>query len=293
MDPKLNHRARSVLKKYQKECSTPLILLTNDDGIHSPGLHAVARAVCDLGEIFVAAPQQQFSNSGRSHPPSSVRDKGIRKESIPVDCSSINAYALASTPAHSVMRAMVELVPRLPDLVISGINYGENMGSSITISGTIGAAIEAACFGVPALAVSLQTPREFHYTPSNVIDFSVAASFARRFARAILSAGLPPDVDALKVDVPDDATPDTPWRVTRVSRQSYYVPITDDLNDSQEQLEIDYEVGIDKNTLEPDSDIKALAVDRIVSVCPISIDMTSRTNLSSLERSLERGVSCS
>ena len=262
--------------------TTPLILVTNDDGVHSPGLHALVDAICDLGQILVTAPSRQHSNAGRSHPPSPVRDKGIRRETIPISCPTAVVYALDSSPAQSVMRAMVELVPRPPDLVISGINYGENMGSGITVSGTIGAAIEAACFGLPALAVSLQTPGEFHYNPSDTVDFTAAAAFSRQFAQMMLAHQLPSDVDILKVDVPSDATPDTSWRITRASRQSYYVPLLRPTPTGDGRLEMDYKVQIDMATLEPDSDIQALAVDRVVSVCPLSIDMTSRIDATAL-----------
>ena len=256
--------------------TTPLILVTNDDGIHSPGLHALVDAICDLGQVLVTAPSRQHSNAGRSHPPSPMRDKGIRRETIPVSCPTAVVYALDSSPAQSVVRALMEVVPRPPDLVISGINYGENMGANLTVSGTVGAALEAACFGLPAMAVSLETPSEFHYNPSDSVDFRVAAAFSRKFAQMMLANQLPPDVDMLKVDVPSDATLDTSWRVTRASRQSYYVPIPRPPTTEDGRLEMDYKIKIDMDTLEPDSDIHALAIDRVVSVCPLSIDMTSR-----------------
>jgi 5'-nucleotidase len=264
-----------------------LILVTNDDGIDSPGLHAMVRAICDLGKILVAAPKRQYSNAGRGHPPSPVRDRGIYPAQIPVDCANVEAWSLESSPAQSVLRALVELVPRKPDLVISGINFGENMGSGVTVSGTIGAAIEAACSGIPSLAVSLQTPHEYHYNPSDTIDFSVAADFTRRFAQMTLAGELPFDVDILKVDVPAGATLDTPWRVTRVSRQSYYVPVPRKQLTPNGKLEIDYDVGIARDTLEPDSDIHALAVDRVVSVSPLSINLTSRTDIDALAMDLK------
>jgi 5'-nucleotidase len=200
----------------------------------------------------------------------------------------VRAYALESSPAQSVLRALVELVPRQPELVISGINYGENMGSGVTISGTVGAALEAASVGVPALAVSLQTPHEFHYHPSDSVDFSVAADFARRMAELVLAGELPPDVDVLKVDVPATATLDTPWRMTRVSRQRYYVPARRPRATAGGSPELNYVVEIDWKTLEPDSDIYALVVDRVVSVSPLSIDLTSRVDRSALAAELER-----
>jgi len=266
----------------------PLILVTNDDGIHSPGLLAVVEAVCDLGEIMVAAPQRQYSNSGRSHPPSALRDRGAQPVTLPTRCPNVRAYALDSSPAQTVLRALTELVPRRPALLISGINYGENMGTGVTVSGTVGAALEAACAGVPALAVSLQTPHEFHFNPSAKVDFSVAAAFARRFARMVLRGGLPPDVDVLKIDVPDTAGLDTPWRLTRASRQPYYVPTLERQLSSDGTQLTDYVIQIDWDTLEPDSDIYALVVDRVVSVSPLSIDLTSRVDMSALTAELKR-----
>lgn len=265
--------------KARRHATRPLMMVTNDDGIRSPGLHAVVRAVCDLGEVVVVAPRRQFSNAGRSHPPSARRDRSsIQREHLPGDCPDVAAYSVDSSPAQAVMRGWVEILPCLPDLVISGINYGENMGTGTTVSGTVGAAIEAACAGIPALAVSLETSSDFHYSPSAVVDFSVAAHFTRRFAQVVLADGLPPDVDILKIDVPDDATPQTPWRITRVSRQPYYVPVINGQGRDGNPDGPDYRVEIDRATLEPDSDIHALVIDRVVSVCPLSIDLSSRVD---------------
>jgi 5'-nucleotidase len=266
-----------------------LILVTNDDGIRSHGLHAVVKAVCDLGEVVVAAPRRQFSNAGRYHPPSPKRDRSsVHPERLPVDCPSVAAYSMDSSPAQTVTRAWLEVLSRLPDLLISGINYGENMGTGVTVSGTVGAAIEAACAGIPALAVSLETSPDFHYSPSDDVDFGVAAAFTRQFAQVVLAGALPPDVDILKIDVPSDATLDTPWRVTRLSRQSYYVPVLNGDGANSDPLVPDYRVEINLDTLEPDSDIYALAVDRVVSVSPMSIDLSSRTDRDQLADELAR-----
>ena len=266
--------------------SSPLILVTNDDGIHSPGLHAVVKAVCDLGEVVVAAPRQQRTGASRSYPP--VRDKRIYREEMPVDCGHVVAYGLETSPAQAVLSAMLDLLPRQPDLLISGINFGENLGTGVTVSGTVGAAIEAATFGVPGLAVSLETPKEFHYRHSPTVNFEVAAAFTRRFARMMLAGQLPPDVDILKLDVPQDATPNTPWRLTRVSRQRYHVPRPSGRQSLTDQKGIDYAVEVDLNTLEPDSDIYALAIDRVVAVSPLSIDLTARVDLTALTADLCR-----
>jgi 5'-nucleotidase len=181
---------------------------------------------------------------------------------------------------------MLDLTPRSPDLLVSGINFGENLGTGVTVSGTVGAAIEAASFGVPGLAVSLETPKEFHYRLSDTVDFGTAAAFTRRFAQIVLAGALPPEVDILKIEVPGDATPDTPWRIVRVSRQRYHVPLPSGRRSLGEQKGIDYERAIDLNTLEPDSDVHALAVDRMVAVSPLSIDLTARIGLEDLDAEL-------
>ncbi|MGQ9502849.1 MAG: 5'/3'-nucleotidase SurE [Anaerolineae bacterium] len=263
----------------RRNATRPLILVTNDDGVASPGLYAVVRAVGDLGEVVVVAPRQQFSNAGRCHPPLTQRDQSpVERVTLPADCPATVAYTVDGSPAQAVARAWIELLTRLPDLVISGINYGENLGSGTTISGTVGAAIEAACVGIPALAVSLQTHPNFHYSPSEQVDFHAAAHFTRLFAQAMLAGTLPTDVDVLKIDVPADATPSTPWRVTRVSRQPYYVPVIPHEPSTPGLGVPDYRIEIDLETLEPDSDIYALVVAREVSVCPLSIDLSSRVD---------------
>jgi len=201
----------------------PTILVTNDDGVRSPGLRAAIIALRPLGDLLVAAPLNQHSGAGRSFPRGS---KGcIHPVHLAWDDGSAEAFGIEASPAQTVVYALLELASHLPDLAVVGINYGENVGNGITGSGTVGAAIEAASAGIPTLAVSLQTAPEFHYSHSPEIDFRAAAHFVRFFARRLLSPGvsLSFDVDLLKIDVPQDATPDTPWRVTRVSRQRYFL----------------------------------------------------------------------
>jgi 5'-nucleotidase len=264
----------------------PFILVTNDDGIRSPGLHAAVKAICALGEVMVAAPRRQQTGASRSYPP--VGDKAIYIEEIPVNCQTVTAYGFEASPAQAVMAAVLDLAPRPPSLLVSGINFGENVGTSVTTSGTVGAAIEAASFGIPSLAVSVETPKEFHYQHSDTVDFTAAAAFTRRFAEIVLAGGMPPGVDILKIEVPSDATYDTPWRMVRVSSQRYYVPLPSGRRELADQKGIDYTLVINWDTLEADSDIHALAVDRVVSVAPLSIDLTARVDLDSLAADLRQ-----
>jgi 5'-nucleotidase len=118
------------------------ILLTNDDGIESPGLWAAARALSSIGFVTIAAPREQTSASGRSLPRSSDGIIEVRK--LQIGSQEWDTYAIVGSPAQAVLHAVLEIMPQRPDLVVSGINYGENIGTAITLSGTVGAALEAA-----------------------------------------------------------------------------------------------------------------------------------------------------
>jgi 5'-nucleotidase len=262
----------------------PLILVTCDDGISSPGLRAVVGSALDLGEVLISAPGEQQTSAGRSQP--SSFDGAIHEVEYVVDGRQVPAYAVYGSPAQAVLYALMEVVPRQPALCISGINFGENVGSGITVSGTVGAALEAASHGIPSLAVSVETDKAYHYTYSDDVDFRGAAYFTHLFAERMLGRRMPPDVDLLKVEVPSDATPGTPWRMTRVSRQRYYEALPSNRRSLSEKRQLDYELVFDRATLEPDSDIYALQIDRAVSVSPISLDMTSRVALEQVERLL-------
>lgn len=262
----------------------PLILATCDDGIESPGLRAAVRSVTDLGELIISAPCEQQSGAGRSLP--TFNDGAIHVIEYSIEGQQVTAYAIHGSPAQAVLYALMELVPRRPALCISGINFGENVGSGITTSGTVGGALEAADGGVPALAISLETDKAYHYNHSEAVDFSGAMHFARLFAGRMLAAPMPFDVDLLKVDVPCDANPATPWRLTRISRQRYFRPLPCGRRYLAEKRRLDYEVNVDHDRLEPDSDVHAVYVDRSVSVTPISLDLTARVSFPELDQLL-------
>ncbi|HHS97623.1 MAG TPA: 5'/3'-nucleotidase SurE, partial [Chloroflexi bacterium] len=229
----------------------------------------------------VVAPCRQWSGAGRSLPADSTGL--IHRHRLAVGGREVEGFCVEGAPAQVVLHAVLELAPRRPDLLVVGINYGENLGADVTISGTIGAALEGAALGLPALAVSLQTPKETHTHPSDDVDFTAATHFTRTFARRLLKVPLPFDVDVIKIDVPDDATPRTPWRLTRVSRHTYFRPLPPRREDWGRPARVDYEAWWDPEALEPDSDIYAVAVDRVVSVAPLSIDLTSRADPGEVE----------
>jgi 5'-nucleotidase len=267
----------------------PLILLTNDDGIASPGLAAAAEATYDLGELLIIAPATQQTGMGRATP--AIAGGAITEETVRAGSRDLPAYAVCGSPAQTVIYGVMVLAPRRPDLVISGINYGENPGTCVTASGTVGAALQAAEMGIPGLAMSLETIKAYHYEYGSEVDWRAAMHYTHYFAQAMLRKQLPFDVDVLKVDIPGDAAPETPWRMTRLSRQPYYHEHRAEAQPSDEALvRLDYGVQIDWETLEKDSDIYAFAHDRVVSVTPLSLDLTSRTNLVRLGRLLRGGA---
>jgi 5'-nucleotidase len=262
----------------------PQILLTNDDGILSPGLWAAAASLSKVGFVTVTAPREQSSGAGRSLPNSS--DGIIQEQRVQVNGQEWTVFSIGGTPAQTVLHGVLEVMKKKPDLVVSGINYGENVASGVTISGTVGAAMEAASLGIPAMAVSLEAAAEYHLTYSEEVSFLVAAEFTARIARILLSRKLPLDVDLLKVDVPSDATVDTPWQLTRVSRQRYYEPLAPARASWAERAIIGYrEAGVLDREPE-NTDVYALRKKRIVSVSPLSLDLTSRVDFSDLDQLL-------
>ena len=264
----------------------PLILLTNDDGIKSPGLWAAAEALSDLGFVTVAAPREQSSGAGRSMPITS--DGMIVEEEVVVNGKTWKVYAVGGSPAQAVQHGILEIMPRTPDLVVAGINYGENLTVGITISGTVGAALEGADFGVPSLAISLEMPMEYYGSHSTDINFSTAAYFTAYFGRILLQKDAEFDVDVLKVDVPFDATNETEWKLSRLSRQKYYVPIVPNRQRLEDEGKFSVEVVLDEENVEPDSDVFVLCIARKVSVTPLSLDLTSRVNIEAYDRKLRK-----
>ena len=185
----------------------PLILLTNDDGVHAPGLAAAHEAVMDLGEAWVVAPLEEASSIG--HAVTLMR---------PIFCNALGPrrYGFSGTPADGVFIALGDILPRRPDLVVSGINSGLNLGKDTFYSGTVAAAREAAFRGIPALAVSVERGA----------PFEEASALVRIMASAVLG-GRGPRVDdperdgALLVNINLPVGPARGLRITRLGRRIY------------------------------------------------------------------------
>jgi 5'-nucleotidase len=260
------------------------ILLTNDDGIQSPGLWAAAAALSKIGYVTVTAPRDQASSTGRSLPITS--DGRIQVIPLNIGGQEWVTYAVGGTPAQTVLHGVFEILGEKPDLVVAGINYGENVSEGITISGTVGAAMEGASLGIPSMAVSLQLLDDDFYGYSTKVDFSTAAYFTHYFAKRLIERQLLEDVKLIKVDVPSHATPETPWRLTRQANNRYFFPVVTRQGPLDEPGPLGYKLVVNKEEIGQDTDIYALLYDQVVSVTPLSLDMTSRVDFDQLNQIL-------
>jgi 5'-nucleotidase len=264
----------------------PLILLTNDDGIHSPGLAAAACALDPLGDLLIVAPQEGQTSMSRSRTQKYGGDGTIIKTEVSYGETTWKGYGVQATPALADINALYELADRDVALVVSGINYGENVGSCVTVSGTIGAAIEAAEKGLPAIAVSQEISGVEYHDFTSQVDFSGAIHFTCHIAEKSLSNKLPLDADVLKLEVPLNATEDSPLVVTKQDKLMYYKP---DVQARDELIgtttKVRYLPSKGKYT-DTDTDAYALA-QGWVSLTPLSFDLTSRVKLDELAKLFE------
>jgi 5'-nucleotidase len=182
----------------------PLILVTNDDGVHAPGIRALFEAVAPLGRAVIVAPERD--KSAVSH--SLTMNRPLRVREL-----EENIFTLDGTPTDCVTLGMNKVLERRPDLLVSGINPGPNLGDDISYSGTVSAAIEGTMYGVPSLAFSLAGEAPF--------DYEVAAGVAWKLAAMALQFSLPPDT-LLNINIPDlPAAEIRGIRFTRQGRRIY------------------------------------------------------------------------
>lgn len=253
----------------------PTILLTNDDGIASPGLRAAAEALLPLGRVVVAAPLHQQTSMGRAQ----AGNPEARFMPVPfsVNGTELEAYSLEASPAAVVRHVFMAMPGLCPAVVVAGINYGENIGLGVTSSGTVGATLEAAMRGASALAVSLETDVEAQHAYSEQ-DWTGSIHFTRYFAEGILKKGMAPGVHVLKVEVPAGAHAATPWRMTRLSPFMYYDSVVHAPCLETRRKEVIFSKR--KGEGEPsDTDAYAVRTARAVAVTPLSLDLTAATPL--------------
>jgi 5'-nucleotidase len=247
---------------------SPLILVTNDDGVFSPGIVALADAVSSYGHVFVIAPEGQQSAAGMSltfHRP-------LRVEKVLVHGRT--CQAVSGSPADSVMVGVNKLLPRRPQMVVSGINIGENLTiQDILASGTVAAAMEAALLGIPSVAFSMAVPgnRQFSHGQKNT-RFDLPAKVAAEITLEVLENGLPAGVNLLNVNFPWKTEIGTKVKLTSIEVRKYrdYV-----LRRKDPRGRPYYWVwGSRLPTFQKDSDIYAVHQENAISVSPLSLDLT-------------------
>lgn len=245
------------------------IIVTNDDGFDAPGVLALAEAMTALGDVKVSAPAVNQSASG--HKITLFDDISYTRRVIG---DGIPTLAVDGSPADCIALALLGLVEGKPDIVVSGINRGENMAQDLTYSGTVTAALEAAISGVPAVAVSLA-----NHDADRRADYAVAATVARIVARMVLQQGLPP-YTILNVNVPPVSRM-SDLRGIRLTRQGVRI-YRDRLVDVADGVA---RIGGDPPTAKTDelgTDVWAVHRD-YVSVTPVHLDMTAHQFMADLE----------
>jgi len=254
------------------------ILLTNDDGIHAEGLLALEAIAAELGdEIWVVAPEHEQSGASRAltlAEPLRVRRVTDRK------------FAVAGTPTDCVMLAIQEIMSGKPDLVLSGVNRGQNIGEDVTMSGTVAGAIQGMALGVPSLALS-QALMTFHHDQHAPYD--VAEAFAPAIIRRAMAAGWPSDV-VLNLNFPDVSIDKVAGvEVTRQGKRDVYNLHFDKRQDLRGRDY--YWMGFLQRTSNPPegTDIRAIYNDRI-SVTPLHIDLTHEAALTALAGHLNGAI---
>jgi 5'-nucleotidase len=246
---------------------TMRILLTNDDGIYAKGIEVLHAHLCKDYEVVVVAPETEQSAVGHAI---TLTDP-LRVKSVDRN-GAFFGYAVKGTPADCVKLAINELVELAPDLVVSGINLGANVGINVIYSGTVSAATEGTILGVPAIAFSINSFRD--------PDFEPAARFARLLVQQVGEHGLPPHT-SLNVNVP--AIPESKIKGVRVTRQGItrFVEKFDRRVDPRENVYY-WQCG-STPPLDEDgnTDASALAND-CISITPIQHDLTNYDFLESL-----------
>jgi len=235
------------------------ILVSNDDGIHAPGLWALAKALRDLGDLLVVAPDREQSGVGCGitlHNP-------IRAREVTPEVPGVPTYAVEGTPADSVILGLESLAGGPVDLVVAGINAGSNCGHDVFFSGTVGAALQGHFRGLPAIAVSVTALKD--------VEYGVASALARVLAGHVLEGLLPRDV-LLNVNVPNK-----PLRqlkgiaLTRMGRRSYLDIVKEGHDGKRKYYWL--ERGKMDNSVQEGTDVWAVRHD-YVSVTPVFPDMT-------------------
>ena len=233
------------------------LLLSNDDGYRAPGLAALAEALRPLGDITIVAPERNRSGASNSL----TLDRPLRASQV-----AENYYAVDGTPADCVYLAMTTLLKQPPDLVLSGINAGENLGDDVLYSGTVAAAMEACLLGTPAIALSLASPDPSHYARAGVIARDLVLNVQRLGLQFhwLLNVNVPPNPEASLKGA----------RVTRLGRRQRAAETIMQLDPRGQPVYWIGPAGKPGEHSGPGTDFHAIA-EGCVSITPLQMDLSS------------------
>lgn len=245
------------------------ILVCNDDGISSEGLYELAKSVNELGDVYVVAPEREQSATGHAitlhHP--------LRCMKIDFFDTQIPSWWVSGTPSDCIKLGIEAIIKEKPDLVVSGINKGENLGTDVLYSGTVSAAIEGAIFGIPSIA--------FSYASHTKYDFGVGAKIAKAICKKVIEEGLPENT-VLNVNIPCCSIDKIQgYRFCELGVRKY----TNNFEERKDPRGKTYywlagELINDDG--EENTDIHAIK-NNYVSITPIHIDLTNRNYLKTIK----------
>jgi len=247
------------------------ILVINDDGIHSVGLLVLKEKMEELGRVLIVAPETERSGTGKAVSTTLIKVK----ETLLVD--GTKAYAIGGTPADAFLLALFKILKYPPDLVVSGINLGPNLGTDdLFTSGTLGAALEAAIHNIPAIAVSYCLERirdrlENLRTQINVKCLEFCAELTKQTADYVLKHGMPRDVDLISINVPEKPA-STTVEVTSLSYKGYSDIFVEKVGGYQIRGWFLKDYPCD----EAGTDMHAIIENRHVSITPIKLNFTHK-----------------
>jgi len=232
-----------------------LILVSNDDGIHSEGLRILRESLEKVGQVYVVAPDRERSAVGHSL----TLDVPLR-----VTQMADRTFAVSGTPTDCIALGVLKILNSRPDLVVTGINVGQNLGDDITYSGTVSAAMEAALLRIPSFAVSLVTNGD--------LQFEAAARFSSRLAQIILQRGLPP-YTLLNVNVPNVPLKEVRGvKITTLGKRHYSETVLEKVDPRGKPY---YWFGGSNHNWEyqEGTDIEAISRN-MISITPLHLDLT-------------------
>lgn len=259
------------------------ILMTNDDGVMSPGLWALRRGLSELGEIVVVAPEGPRSATSMSL----TFHKPLRVSRVSLE--QLQAFSVSGNPADCVSLGINQILKgEKPSIVVSGINPGDNTSVQVVFtSGTVAAAIQASIMGIPAVAFSAVAPED---RPPSLDEYETklrkGLDVARRTVEWVISNSLPPGVDFLNVNFPAHVVDRTPIRITRLARRRYENFVVERLDPRKTPYYWQTGSLLSSGEYERDTDVYAVHVEHAVSITPMSLDMSTSIEAAALKKIL-------